>query len=357
MVKAVDENYFPKQEPEPCTEVFATNDIRYIEIFSYYNYYYGSEKKFILEYMNGRFNKDEINIIDSTVNWKFQPVHSAVARMIKRGWALPDRFVDNLNKRIKQIIDEYQPPQLEQAKAPINVQAHARQKQSMLIGTFDLEIDDFLKGYTTKFSPYEYLHKMQVNPAHATTLAEHYEKLLKEIDEVDSDADLKYAYRNMSNKQRKNYKAFVELIINDANRWANNKKTITRAPRKVKAVTPEKLVKYLKYKQEERDVKLVSVNPVNIIGAKQLWTYNHKYKSLAVYHALDGGLTIEGSTIKNFNPQDTIGKTLRKPEATLNTLVNAGAVTLRTVMSNITTKPWKPNGRINKDTVLVKVVR
>jgi hypothetical protein len=103
---------------------------------------------------------------------------------------------------------------------------------------------------------------------------------------------------------------------------------------------------------------LTSVKSTDIIGALQLWVYNTKNRKLGVYNAEDaGGFSVKGSTITNFSESKSIQKTLRKPEAMLPDVLKGGKVFLRNVMDGIRAVESKLNGRLNKDVILLKVVK
>ena len=105
-------------------------------------------------------------------------------------------------------------------------------------------------------------------------------------------------------------------------------------------------------------MKLVSVDPKTIIGASSLWVYNTKTRKLGVYHALDAaGLNIKGSTIQNFAESKSVCKTLRKPEVTLPELLKAGKVALRNILTDIRAAEKALTGRINADTILLRVTK
>jgi hypothetical protein len=77
-----------------------------------------------------------------------------------------------------------------------------------------------------------------------------------------------------------------------------------------------------------------------------------------VYHALDAaGLNIKGSTIQNFAESKSVQKKLRKPEVTLPELLKAGKVALRNVLTDIRAVESVLTGRINTDTILLRVAK
>ena len=69
------------------------------------------------------------------------------------------------------------------------------------------------------------------------------------------------------------------------------------------------------------------------------------------------GISVKGTTLIGFDEKTSITKKLRKPEATLKTVVEGGKVGLRKVMENINCKPSDANGRLNKETVILRVLK
>ena len=110
----------------------------------------------------------------------------------------------------------------------------------------------------------------------------------------------------------------------------------------------------MKYMKEQGLLK--SIPPEKVIGANQLWVYNTKTKVLAVYHSDNAkGFTVKGSTLQNFDEKLSIGKRLRKPEKTLPTVLESGKIKLRKIMEELTTMQLNLTGRINDDTILLRV--
>jgi len=68
------------------------------------------------------------------------------------------------------------------------------------------------------------------------------------------------------------------------------------------------------------------------------------------------GLQVKGTTIIGFLEEESIQKTMRKPADQLKEFKGAGKVALRKFMDDIKTTDTKLNGRINAETVLLKVV-
>ena len=104
-------------------------------------------------------------------------------------------------------------------------------------------------------------------------------------------------------------------------------------------------------------MKLVSINPVDIVGAQELWVYNTKSRKIGKYVAEDmgGALSVKGTTITGYNANNSVQKTLRKPLEQLTEFKAAGKVQLRKFIDDIKAVDIKLNGRINEDVILLKV--
>jgi hypothetical protein len=131
---------------------------------------------------------------------------------------------------------------------------------------------------------------------------------------------------------------------------------VNRKPRAKKSVPAEKVVAKLKYMKSNEPLKLVSINPTDIIGSKELWIFNTKTRKLGRYVANEYmELGVKGTTITGFNENTSICKTLRKPEEKLKEFKAAGKVQLRKFLDDINATDTKMNGRINEETILLRV--
>jgi hypothetical protein len=198
----------------------------------------------------------------------------------------------------------------------------------------------------------------EVKAAHARIIKAFYAKDLAELEELASgnaDEQLKEGYSHRSRKQIKNLIAFYQEIMSACDMLAQEAK-VNRAPRKTKAVPKEKLIAKLKYMKSNEPLKLVSINPTDIIGSKELWVFNTKTRKLGKYIAAEfTDLGVKGTTITGFNEHTSVQKTLRKPEEKLKEFKAAGKVQLRKFLDDINATDTKMNGRINEETILLKV--
>jgi hypothetical protein len=221
------------------------------------------------------------------------------------------------------------------------------------------ELEDSLyEGATVDPKAYEYLLAKSVPQAMLGKIQAVFERRYAEITEAKTtkDEDLKDAYAYMKAADWKRYDAFYTKLFEGIAQYGQVKKATKKAAVR-KPPQKEKLVAKLKYMKNDTTTKLVSVNPVDIIGATELWVYNTKTRKLGKYVAeeMGGALGVKGTAITGFNESKSVQKTLRKPEVQLKEFLAAGKIQLRKFLDDIKATDIKLNGRINQDTILLKV--
>jgi hypothetical protein len=197
----------------------------------------------------------------------------------------------------------------------------------------------------------------EVKAAHARIIKGFYARNLEELLQVPGtkDEQLKEAYSHISKVNLKKITQFYQEIVSACDMLAQEAK-VNRAPRKPKAISKDKIVAKLKYKKTDEPLKLVSINPADIIGAQELWIYNSKSRKLGRYVAEEfKELNVKGTTITGFSEMKSIQKTIRKPEEKLKEFKAAGKIALRKFLDEINATDTKMNGRLNEDTILLKV--
>jgi len=228
------------------------------------------------------------------------------------------------------------------------------------------EIEDAIEGFQAdpeNFDPKAFkmlnlLKGKEVKAAHARIIKGFYSRDLAELEELASgsaDEQLREGYSHRSKKQIKNLIVFYQEIMSACDMLAQEAK-VNRAPRAKKTVPAEKLVAKLKYKKTDEPLKLVSINPADIIGTSELWIFNTKTRKLGKYVAAEYlTLSVKGTSIVGFNENTSVQKTIRKPEEKLKEFKVAGKVQLRKFLEDINATDTKMNGRINEETILLKV--
>ena len=189
---------------------------------------------------------------------------------------------------------------------------------------------------------------------------------LKKMSEEEADQweQLKEGYAHLKKKHIEKYMNAVGFIFGELE-FIIEKAKVNRKPRKKKVYSADKLVAKLKYLKVDSKYSLTSINPEDIIKANELWVFNVKTRKLGKYIASnidplgqgrDGtGLSVKGTTIIGYDEKLSIQKTLRKPIDQLKEFKDSGKVKLRKFLDEIPTTDTKLNGRVNPETVLLKV--
>ncbi len=137
-------------------------------------------------------------------------------------------------------------------------------------------------------------------------------------------------------------------------------RSATKASRNVKIKRPksvDKQVAKVQYKKEDNDFKIVSINPIQIPTKTRLYAFNTKSKMVIEYVTESpNGFEISGSTIKNISTGLSRTVCLRKPLDFLPIVLQKTPKQINDAWETIKTKTKVPNGRINKDTILLRVL-
>lgn len=314
------------------------------------------DNKTALKYVIDYLKKNKISYDEEALGYQAS-TFGFLCRIIERGGKLSAGDLSKFNAFIKAIKPSIKKV-IEQPKSNvISIQDRINEKVSNIAGILEGSIDDYiLSKFKTIPSPLSLMQE-QVKSVHATRLIDIFKNSRKELVEAltTDDEQLIEGYSVFSKSELKKLIAYYDLIINDAIKLSDEAK-IGRKPRKRKKKTPEQLVSKIKYCQEDKTLKLKSIAPTSIIGANQLWVFNIKTRKLGVYFADDAsGLSLKGSTLLNFAERTSVTKTLRKPEQILPEIIKGGKVYLRNVMGSIKAVEKCLTGRLNSDTILLKV--
>lgn len=179
---------------------------------------------------------------------------------------------------------------------------------------------------------------------------------IKPSERTDEQQDYVESFESYSNTEMKQHIAWWERVYKDCETWEANKKK-QRKPRKYKPPSKEKLAKKVKYKEEDKDLKLVSEQPINLIGCSAVIVYNTKNRKLGIYEATHKhhGLTVKGTTLLNYDLNGALQKTVRKPQELMEKLNTGGLQAIKNTFNALSTTETKLNGRLNKDTILVRI--
>lgn len=347
--------------------------------FYYYNYHYTSKDlkpelvKWLQEQKHFTLTKDELSKI---IKSRWVPITACSLVMAHRvGMPFRERSIKFIESRMREVVQKYdvyiadggddlspEERKAEDKKAEVyrpTIQDRLNEKFSEIVGEMDGWYDEVIMGkdYTPK--TYEHLTVMNTPQAMVGKITSYFEKYKAELEEAQAGTcpQLKEAYSTYKAKDFKRHYAFLDAVLDDLGRYAQVKKT-TRKVRAKKSPSKEKLISKLKFCKDAPALKLVSINPVDIIGSTELWVYNTKTRKLGKYIAdqYAGTLGVKGAGIVGYDEAKSVSKTLRKPEQQLSEFMKSSKVQLRKFLDNIKATETRLNGRVNAEVLLLKAL-
>lgn len=308
----------------------------------------------------------DIAAIKAAKPWLVRGIAST-CRMRTIGLVLPADYLTRFTENLKNIISNGNKllaaaavaQKVQNNKPVLTVQDHI----SNAVKTHLVELEGIFDDYATLFKPefncYAWLQSKEVKPIIAQRIAAYYQPVLDEYNEAISGKDLELteSYNGFTKKHLKQVRDFLQGIVTDCTTLAVNKNK-QRAPRKAKAKSADKLVSKITYLKEDATLKIASINPLAIIGCSELWVYNTKTRMLNHYIASDkSGLSIKGTTLQKYDEKSSQMKKLRKPEDVLAKITQDGVRAISKTFTSLKVKPVMCNGRINKDTLILRAIK
>ena len=349
----------------------ATFDHHLRQSFHYYNYHYTTKqvRKHLNDWLlrNSKLDKQTLARFERIADRYVLMTPCSLIMAHRKGMPLKDRHIEYIHDQVAYSIalaerggdtgEEAVSTPTQVVERKVTIQDRLQEKTSELIGEVEGHYDTVIKGGKTDFKVYDFLTVNRVPQSqlgkYEDVIQRHTQELMAAQDKTD--AQLVESYRHYRASDYKRIFAFLADLLAGIEQYRGVKKAVKKAKVR-KAPAKEKVVARLKYAREDKALKVVSVNPVDIISAQTLWVFNTKTRKLGCYVAENlGQLGVKGTSITGFDEVKSVAKTLRKPEEQLKELAKAGKVALRTFLKDIKAVEIKLNGRINEDTLLLKV--
>lgn len=358
----------------------------------YYTHYEVESKEWLSRvklYIKTHYGKEIVSAINKLPDWKVGgKSHWACASyLIENDYAsiVPDGHVKGLNKWILELAEEgaaliEEKKTVDQTKKNVYVPSIQERIAEQAQDACEA-IEEWLDGFITdkkKFDPKgfdftNHFAKMKITQAHARKIKTYYDPEYKEAQliqklptpgEINREKDplksdmllqLREGYSHLTKKDANTYLEALETLHGACNLVIDAAKA-TRKPRKKAPPSKEKMIAKLKYLERDDKLQIVSVNPLELIDSKEVWVYNIKTRKLGKYVADEHStIRVKGTTLLHYNEKDSVQKTLRKPADTIKEFKKASKVKLRKFLEEIKTTDIKLNGRLNTDTVILKV--
>ena len=289
--------------------------------FDEVQYYFQNqvEKKQALDqvktYVKNNFNKKDIQFILANPDWKLLISYSTAATCFWYNSGLEESdksayWKSAADKRLANLVDSgkavhYEKLQAKHDSANVVLLSPQQRLQNKISNTImqdllDLE-DQWIDGEKASIDVYGLFRKHGLSGSATMPVRQVVEGWLLDYEDayhkrceqaVEGYSHLKRPELNRRIKE-------CQTMLDDLDRI----KSAAKAQRKAKVSkvpSIDKQVAKIKYKKEDSDFKVVSIQPVQIIGKTRLYVFNTKYRRLTEYVTFDPkGFIISGTTIKN----------------------------------------------------------
>jgi len=362
----------------------------YSRSFNFYNYYSTAKdtKPAVLEWMtNNGYTKEDISAVKAAPDYspgmtagtlctcmnKGMPTfHPGINDYLKslRGDALPQIACDIF---VKEAIATsiFEGKKLKHrdavetiiAEKPTGISPMDRLKSKCtrtMIMDLDVLMDEWCdSGNEVRVIPvYKTMQQYELPAAACTFVEDYLKKLLNEMTDAHTGASeyLAEAYGFYTKKQLLMRIDALSAMIDDLTMFKTSVKA-AKAPREKKPTAATKQIAKLQYLKHSEEFKITSINPIRVVGAYRLLAFNVKTRVLFDYVCtVTTGFTIKGTTIQNFDEVASRCIRLRKPDEFIPIAVGSTEKQLEKAWTQLTTKIAKPNGRINGDIVLLRIL-
>jgi hypothetical protein len=346
------------------------------EAIKYY-FHYELDKKDIAacikDYVKKNYSKEDAKIIGYNPEWKFtmHTHHAATAYCLEKEYAFEGKaevYPPALKKYCDDLLEsgrELEAEKLQEAALANQTNVVVLSPQQRLVAkvnnTIGVDLDEledaWIAGEKPTLEIYNLMQKHELKGAAVSLIKPRLEGwLLDYRDAYEKNCEQAVeGYSHITRREQKRRITDIERMLADLESFGSAQKA-KRAPRKPKPKSADKQVAKVKYQKENSDFKLASIDPTQIIGAYRLYVFNTKYKQLTEYVTTAvKGFEVSGTTIKNFDPAQSRKMTLRKPQDMLPIVLKKTANQIAKAIDGLTTKPSVPNGRLNEDTILLRV--
>ena len=334
--------------------------------FRYYNYFFSVKdlKKDVIKWVKTHMHltKPQLDAYIAS-NPELTPMPlCGLVRAEAKGMPLREKHRDYILNKINEIVASAVPVvavavEKKITKATPSIQDRLAEKTADIIGEIEGQVDLVVSGKFPTMKIYDFLAAKTFAQAQVGKVRAVFQKQADELALAlgGTDEMLVEGYSNLSKTTARKLMEFYTSLFADLDSYTHVKKA-TKKLRVKKPQSKDKVVARVKYMKESKELKLVSINPVDIIGVSELWVYDTKYRKLLRYVAdAHSTLGIKGTSIIGYDTSKSGGKSLRKPDEQLREFSKAGKVQLRTFMQTIKAVEVKLNGRLNENHLLLKV--
>jgi len=268
------------------------------------------------------------------------------------------RYYDELLERSKQPVQETVQEKVHAPKKLSPIELLQNKVNSTIMVDLDRLEDEWTEGKGTDLKLYELFRQYDLKAPAVPFVQRRLDRWHLEY----SDAYHKRCpqavegYSHLGRPELKRRIKVIDTMLSDLQRIRDASRA-TRKPRVPKTRASDKQIQNLQYLKESPEHKLMSINPVQIPSSFRLYTFNAKTRVLTeLVTSSTKGFEVKGTTVYNIDQEQSRCIKLRKPEDVLPAVLSKTPRQINGVIESLSTKPTKPNGRINSDTILLRVL-
>ena len=362
--KAVDSNLYGER-PDYSGGMPEDRDVELGRALNWLNYHTDSAGllKHTYVYMEKNLKKTDYTAFKKAPQSLINFTTQKLIYMASVGWELSedeqkviDRVVDKMvarGKTIKDRVDNSKVVTLSPADRLRN-----KVRDTIIADLDDLE-EKWINGEKGELDVYTLMQKHELKGSVPSQMVAAWAQAI--LDDIDcvlnkEDDQCVEAYSHLSKKVLTDRKKVLEDIISSAGSFAIAQKA-SRTPRKKKPKAATSQVSKVKYQNESAEYQIKSIDPANIPGAFRLFTFNSKNREITEYVSTRReGFEVSGTSVKHFDPDLSRKTKLRKPEDFLKVVLTKTPRQVDNEWKKLTTKSSKPTGRLNEDTILLRVL-
>ena len=345
-------------------------------------------KNDLLEWMaHQEFNKSDVSKVRSRYD-EIPFTAAKIARAINVG--MPEEHPLNeghqksttefLKKSINHVLNSDPPAKIEKNdEAPESKQApkispmeRLRNKvESTVVADLNVMIDEWIMASSNQIAPIDIVAKIKSNeipPKGIPIIREWINRSKKEIDlaREGNDPDLTEGYSYLGKRALNAWSKNLQKMNDDLDKYERKLKQQKKKSGKSKSTqkkqTAAQLAKQVAKVSYQSSIEispsliLESIQPIEILGSRFLFTFNSKYRRISFFAAKNrDGLSIKGTTLQNFDTDQSFSLVLRNPEKVLNMFLDQSSKSERVLqeLDKENTKRNVPNGRLGQNTVLL----
>ncbi len=207
------------------------------------------------------------------------------------------------------------------------------------------------------FSLFQWLADKAVSTVYCKGIRAKLEPTLWELFEAyeDRDPQLLEAYSHLGKDGLKLLiRRYSEVLI-DLERYQGEKR-VRREPRR--DLTPEEIAAGFEFQDEDRNLRVVSVNPLEIMGCRQVWLYNTSARTLTVLRSNGKApMSVHRSSVTNFDSTKSVTKSITNIKEVLHKVLNDDEDGLDGLMDGLKSIDRKPQFRGTGNVLILRVIK